>query len=725
MLTIYFRACCFLRADVLIDSINDNIVALDKDCNITYLNETFVEIIGMQKEQVIGKNIWSLRPFLVGTSVQKNILEVLAEKEARIFEWKSPQSNVFWETKVFPSGEGVVAVGRDITERKKAESLLKESELLYKTLFDNSDDGYILAAPLFDKSEKVIDFCFLKVNRAYEIQTGTNIKKVEGKLAKEAAPELEQKWISLIEKVVKTGKSLRFEDYNLRTGRWYDAQYFPHGKNQVGILFRDITDRKKAEEALRESEEKYRNLVENSKDAIITVDFKGNILFANKASETLTGYTLEDNIHNIRAVTPKKLWMKSVSMLLKAKMGKPIPYFEYLLKRKDGTIIPVETGGQAIFKDGKPVGIQIITRDITERKKAEQALEEHNKKLIESEASYRELYESFGQAFIATDWALNVTHWNKAAQKITKIEASKAVGKKVYDILPEYSSFDVKGYYHTLRQGRNAHFMMNTASRETGKQSIFEISVYPSKKGIIFIIEDKTEEETNKRLSAIGTTAGMVGHDIRNPLQAIVGEVFLLKDNFSGMPESAVKEEVNESLVSIENNIFYINKIVADLQDYARPLNPDIKNVVLSDLFAVVCKSLDTPENVVLSVNVKGVKLETDPEFVRRALVNLVTNAIQAMPSGGRIDLVGFEKNGKIYISVSDTGIGIPEDLKAKLFIPMMTTKSKGQGLGLAVVKRLVEALGGRITFESEKGKGAKFTIELPSRKCSDLKSNT
>ena len=99
---------------------------------------------------------------------------------------------------------------------------------------------------------------------------------------------------------------------------------------------------------------------------------------------------------------------------------------------------------------------------------------------------------------------------------------------------------------------------------------------------------------------------------------------------------------------------------------------------------------------------------------MRRALTNLINNAIQAMPNGGKLDISGFRKKGEIWISVSDTGIGIPNEVKPNLFAPMVTTKAKGLGLGLAVVKRLIEALDGSITFESKKGKGTKFIIKLP-----------
>ena len=580
-----------MQISVLLDSINDNIIAFDETGNIKYLNAACAATLSLKRSETIGKNILKLQRRFAGTIVHKTVLEVLEKSEAKIIEWTSPRSGRFWVIKVFPCDEG------------------------------------------------------------------------------------------------------------------------------VAVIFTDITGDKAAESALKESEEKYRNLIENSKDAIAMVDFKGNILFANKASETLTGYKLGE-ITNIRDVMPKNLWIKSISILLKARMGKQIPYFEFEIKRKDGTIVPVETGGQAILKNGKPVAIQIITRDITERKKAQQALAERSKKLAESEARYRELYDTFGQVFIATDWDLNITHWNKAAENLSNVKAINAVGKKLYDILPESDFIDVNRYYNSLVEGKTAHFMVTTASRRISEQSIFNVSVYPSASGILYIVEDKTEEETNRRLSAIGATAGMVGHDIRNPLQAIVGDVFLLRSNLIGKANNDINDEVQESLSSIENNVNYINKIVADLQDYSRPLNPDVKDVDLSDLFAIVCRNIVVPHSVVFSINVKHIKLKTDPEFLRRAIVNLVTNAIQALPNGGKVDLTGFVSKGHICITVSDNGVGIPEEVKLRLFSPMVTTKAKGQGLGLAVVKRLVEALDGSITFESEIGKGTKFRIELPMAKC-------
>ncbi len=271
-------------------------------------------------------------------------------------------------------------------------------------------------------------------------------------------------------------------------------------------------------------------------------------------------------------------------------------------------------------------------------------------------------------------------------------------------------------YFESLKEKKPARFMMNVVSRQTKKASVFEISTYPSDLGITIIVEDKTEQEETKRLSVIGTTAGMVGHDIRNPLQAILSETYLLKDELGAIPDSKTKEGVTESIESIEKNIAYINKIVQDLQDYSRAITPEYSEMNLSNVFASIFKTVSLPDAVRLSINIHDLeKVSTDPLLLQRALTNLVTNAIQAMPNGGNLEIKGQRKDGRIIISVADTGVGIPIEIKPKLFTPMMTTKAKGQGFGLAVSKRLIEALKGSISVESELGKGTKFIIELPA----------
>jgi signal transduction histidine kinase len=220
----------------------------------------------------------------------------------------------------------------------------------------------------------------------------------------------------------------------------------------------------------------------------------------------------------------------------------------------------------------------------------------------------------------------------------------------------------------------------------------------------------------NERMAAIGQTAGMIGHDIRNPLQAIISELYIAKGVMAQAPEGKDKQEGLDSVTFIEEQVNYINKIVSDLQDYARTLQPEYNDVDVEDLLVKIFERVVIPDTIKLKVSVKGtVWLKTDATFIQRALTNLVNNAIQAMPDGGELGLTAQKTEKCIVITVSDTGQGIPEQVKANLFKPLTTTKAKGQGLGLAVVKRLVEGLNGQVSFESEEGKGTKFIIKLPS----------
>ncbi|NLF88483.1 HAMP domain-containing protein [Candidatus Bathyarchaeota archaeon] len=221
--------------------------------------------------------------------------------------------------------------------------------------------------------------------------------------------------------------------------------------------------------------------------------------------------------------------------------------------------------------------------------------------------------------------------------------------------------------------------------------------------------------QIQERMAAIGQTAGMVGHDIRNPLQAMVSDIYLIKDEIASNPNYETKKELIESLDSLDENIGYVNKIVQDLQDYARPISPEYSEANLSNVLVKIFENVRVPDTVKLSVKIKGLdEFRTDKMLLQRALSNLVTNAIQAMPNGGLLEITGHRQENRAVITVSDTGVGIPEEIKPKLFTPMVTTKAKGQGFGLAASKRLIEAMEGTVTFESGKGKGTKFIVELP-----------
>jgi PAS domain S-box-containing protein len=236
-------------------------------------------------------------------------------------------------------------------------------------------------------------------------------------------------------------------------------------------------------------------------------------------------------------------------------------------------------------------------------------------------------------------------------------------------------------------------------------------------KNLESVVAERTKAlRDSERLAAIGATAGMVGHDIRNPLQAIISDIYLAKTELATVPDSEGKKNALESMDEIEKNTDYINKIVQDLQDYARPLNPKPEESDLREIVEKLVKKNGLPKNIKLNLKValEATKICADSYYINRIIFNLITNSIQAMPAGGKLTIQAFKEANDIVILVKDTGVGIPEKIRDKMFSPMFTTKSKGQGFGLPVVKRMAESLGGTVTFESEEGKGTTFAVRLP-----------
>jgi PAS domain S-box-containing protein len=241
----------------------------------------------------------------------------------------------------------------------------------------------------------------------------------------------------------------------------------------------------------------------------------------------------------------------------------------------------------------------------------------------------------------------------------------------------------------------------------------------------IDITERKRMEEEllkSKRLAAVGEAAAMVGHDLRNPLQTTTSTLYLVKDLLrSGKPNEAT--QAMDLLEALDEQVYYMDKIVSDLQDYARPVDAEAIETSLPDLIRETIFSVKIPETVVVTSLVEGepAKAIVNPTLLRRVLVNLILNAIQAMPNGGKLTITAANAEDSAVITVQDTGTGIPTEHMPKLFTPFFTTKAQGQGLGLAVCKRLTEAQGGTIGASSQEGKGSTFTLKLPATKIAVL----
>jgi len=416
-----------------------------------------------------------------------------------------------------------------------------------------------------------------------------------------------------------------------------------HGKISAVIeTLQDITERKRAEEALRKSEEKYSHFFSTSRDCVFITSKDGRWIDLNDAAVELFGYASREELMQVRIpnlyANPEER-SKHISII--AKYGYTKEYPADLL-RKDGAIIhSLITTAARYDNEGNVIGYQGTIRDITERRKAEEEIRKLNEELEQ------------------------------------KIE--------------ERSSQLLAAQQQLIRK---------------------------------------------EKLAILGQLAGVVGHEIRNPLGVMNNAVYFLK---TVLPDAddMVKEYLDIIQLEIDNS----QRIITDLLDFTRTKTPQIIPVAVNTLVLQPLGKCTIPENIDVQTDIHDMlpQVNVDPFQIGQVLQNLIANAVQAMPNGGHLRISARQVQGSrckeqgtegenfepltlilepdtdfVEISVKDTGEGISPENMAKLFSPLFTTKAKGIGLGLVVCKNLTEANGGRIEAASKLGKGTTFILKLP-----------
>lgn len=629
----------------------------------------------------------------------------------------------------------------EIAGRKQAETSLRESEQRWATTLASIGDAVIAT----DVSGKV-----MFMNGVAEELTGWTLSEASLKPVKEVFHIVNEQTRAEVEdpvsKVLEKGMIVGLANHTVLirkdgTEVAIDDSGAPirdkDGKTAgVVLIFRDITERKKAEDATK----RQASLIDLSPDAIMIRTLGGAITFWNKGAEKLYGWTMSEAVGQISHTLLKTIFPKTLNDIISQVKTYGRWSGELRHKTKDGRNVTVQSWWLAEKDEqGEVKDILESNIDITLRKQMENKLEEYTrnleglveertKKLEFSSLYARSLIEASLDPLVTISAEGKITDVNKATEEATGCSREELVGSDFSDYFVEPEKAKI-GYKQVFTEGFVRDYPL-AIKHKSGRITdvLYNATVYRNEagevQGVFAAARDITQRKNlekqlkdSERLAAIGATAGMVGHDIRNPLQAMTSDVYLAKTDLASIPDSEEKNNVQESLTEIEKNIYYINKIVADLQDFARPLSPKLEKVDLDQTVHLVLANLNIPGNVTVKHSIRKdfPKLKTDQSYIQRILTNLSTNAIQAMPNGGKLTIAASSKNGKATITVEDTGEGIPQEVREKLFTPLVSTKSKGQGFGLSVVKRFTEGLGGTVTFESEVGKGTKFTIELPT----------
>ncbi|MGO8805452.1 MAG: PAS domain S-box protein [Candidatus Bathyarchaeia archaeon] len=922
--------------DKMLDGFSYHRIAVDKagkpvDYVFLEVNHAFEKMTGLKREKIIGKKVTDVLP-----GIEKDPADwigvygkvALTGEPVQFENYAAPLGTWYRVIAYSPEKGYFVALFENITERKKAEQELWQTKNDWERTFDSVPDFIAI----LNNQHRIV-----RVNHAMAQQLGVAPEKAIGLFCYQCVHDLDNPpAFCPHSQTVKDGEEHQAEVHEPRLGGDFLVSTTPLKDEQGKIIgsvhvARNITERKRAEEALRASEERYRQLLQYAPAAIYEIDFNGpRFKNVNEAMCIMSGYSREELLamNPFDALDAESL-ERFKERIRKALAGEKIDEnVEYKAVRKDGRQFWVTLNMKLTSQNGRFYGAQVIAHDITERKKAEEALRKLNRHLkavsnsnqalmhaadestftqevcniIINDCGYALVWVGFAEhdkdktvcpvAFAGFDKdyidALNVTwdekskrghgptgtvirtgkpyicknmqidpnfepwrsaalkrgytaslvlplttfegktfgalniyskepdpfadeemkllselasdfsygvgmlrlrnereqaektlrkqaslidlspdaiivrtfegiinFWSKGAEKLYGLNKQEAIGQDINVLLKTefpvpleeiQNQLKLEGKWsgeivHTCKNGGkvvlqsywSAKFDADGNIVETMESNVditdrVELQVKLEESAVrVEEYANQMEELAEKRaaqlkdaerLAAIGATAGMVGHDIRNPLQAITGDLYLAKTELVESPNCDGKNRALESIAEIEKNVDYINKIVADLQDYARPLNPRSQQTSVKSVFNDVLAKNGVSENVKVTVEVedKADKVMADPDYLKRIAANLTLNAVQAMPNGGELIIRGYvdTQTQDTLITVKDTGVGIPENVKPKLFTPMMTTKSKGQGFGLPVVKRMTEALGGTVTFESTEGKGTTFIIRLP-----------
>ena len=623
--------------------------------------------------------------------------------------------------------------GRTEISERWAEAFRSDRQQV-ETLFSKMLNGFSYHRIIVDKNGRPVDYVFLAINDMFEKMTGLKRERVLGKRATEVLPGIERDpadWIGIYGRVALSGEPAIFESYAESLKKWFSVSAYSPNKGYFVTIFEDITSRKEAENEIQ-------NLAKfpsENPDPVCRISKDGNFLYCNKAAQNLFG-TLKTKVGG---VAPES-WTTFVDEAFAS--GKKKEFEEKI-------------GERTFVFTVAPVGdyVNVYGHDLTARKIAEDHLlvsEEQFRKAIKEAPIPIIMQAEDGNVLQISDAWTELTGYSQAETPTFDAWLNQAVYGEGANKVKEHMRQLFKGSKRSLnaefsirtRKGEERYWIFSASSPgklADGRRYIVGMAVditdlknaqrkledsATQLEGYASQMEQLADERARQlkdaeRLAAIGQTAGMVGHDIRNPLQSIIGDVYLAREDLNSLPDGEEKSSLQESLKAIGENVGYINKIVADLQDFAKPLEPYYEEIDIKAVIKELLKKDTLPSNIKKRVKIgdNAATVLVDSAFLKRIIGNLVWNAVQAMPKGGKLSIKVLKDLNDTVISVADTGMGIPDEIKTKLFTPLFTTKSKGQGFGLAVVKRMTDALGGMVTFESKVGEGTTFIIRLPSPK--------
>ena len=731
----------------LLDNIPDGIYVKNKSCKKIMANLADIKNMGLKNESdVIDKTDFDLFPketaerfFLDDQTVLKTGKPLINKEEFLI----DPDGNKKWlQTSKIPlydgNGEisGLVGIGHDITEKKNVEDALKKNEYLLKVAQRVAGLGHYTLDVSSGKweSSEILDEIF-GINRTF-------LKDIEGWLRIVHPDHRERMRIYFSNEVI--GKHKRF-DNEYQIIRVADGEVrWVHGigelefddNNPIKMIgtIQDITGRKETEKELRESEERFRSLYENSTVGIYRTTPDGKILLANPTLVKILGFNSFDELAKVNLSKQGfETTDERIRFIERVEKEGEIKGLEFKWKNKDGNTLYIRESAKAVRDiNGKTLYYDGTIEDITEHKRAEKNVIIMSKAIIQSPVS-----------IIITDAEGIIEYVNPMFTKVTGYSAEEVIGGDPGILNSGYHSKEFyANLWNTILSGKDFSCEMYNKKKngELFWENVIISSIVDEKGNITHFVavkEDITEkkntiqelivakekaEEMNRLKSNF---LANMSHELRTPLVGIIGySEFLCKDlTDPGLKEmSEAIYDSSKKLTETLNLILDLSKIESD------------KLELIPEKFEMITASLEIVNSFKEFANKKGVYLKSEFESpklfanldiraFRSILSNLVNNAIKFTNTGGvTVNLSPDKVNGKdfVVIKVIDTGIGISKENHNHVFEDFRQVSEgldrnfQGSGLGLSITKKFVEKLNGTINIYSELGKGSTFTVRLP-----------
>jgi PAS domain S-box-containing protein len=709
------------------------------------LNDTFCSMTGYSRGELIGKSsemVYSTTEEFINAGREK--YKQISEEGIGSVETKFKCKNGIILNVILSSApldrnnysKGVTFTVLDITERKKSEEALKESQQLFQTLSDVSPVGIFRTQP--DGSTTYVNPKWLELSGlTTEDAIGFGWLKAVHPDDKEV---LENKWKSDVESQMSSVAEYRF----LRSDGsivWVIGNAVTEKKNNditgyIGTIT-DITERKLAEEAIAESESKYRRLVTQSPDGIFIIDLSGKFISVNNAICDNLKYSEEEflslNLWNIVPEQYHSLYKQRLMLIMKGES--PTTNAEYEVIGKDGILYSIEVMSSPYYNGKEIIGIQGIAHNITERKRSEKALRE-------SEEKYHGIFDNVQDVYYETLLNGTILVVSPSISILSKgqYKMDDLIGKSMIDfyahpeerqvILTELKTKGAVTDFEVTFRNRDGSIVPCSVSAklvldvngQPGKVigSMHDITDRKNVTEALKLAKEKAEASDKLKTDFLNN----ISHEVRTPLNGILGFAEI-------MSQSEISEEDNrDSLLMLHESSDRLLNTITNYMDISLITSGNLsvhkKDIIPAQILRKVFdnyKSICSNKRLDLRLEIpeqnENLVLSSDPEILKKIISQLLNNAIK-FTEKGRISFGFTILKGEIEFFVKDTGIGISEDSYNSIFDRFVKDSlgpykiSEGSGLGLSIARGMSKAIGGEIRLESEVGVGSCFFVTIP-----------